>query len=108
MSRKIPDTSREANESNKSVRESQWQQIVKALQSLPDNEAIADSIAAFCPFDKVSVSRRLAEMEAGDLVIRTSKRGITAKGCKAIVWKLKTDPQPQTIHLHQQELFKTA
>jgi len=88
----IQQTSRLANEASKPHREINHDKILKALDKLPNNEGTADSIAAFTTLDKIEVSRRMSELFAKGLVFDTGRKGITAKGCKAILWRKQVVP----------------
>lgn len=97
-------TSIEANEASKPRREINHDRILKALERLPNSEGIADNIAAYTTLDKIEVSRRMSELEALGKVIDTKRKGITPKGCKAIIWRKVNEPK-QNI---QQSLFNAA
>ena len=89
----LPETSLAANKASKPNREYNYAKILKALDRLPNKEGIADDIAAYSTLDKIEVSRRMGEMVAKSMVYDTGRKGITAKGCKAIIWKLSQQPK---------------
>jgi hypothetical protein len=95
-------TSLAANTASKPNREYNYDRILKALDMLPNNEGIADNIAAYTTIDKIEVSRRMGELAAKGKVFDTGRKGITAKGCKAILWKLVKEP----VGNPQQSLFE--
>lgn len=85
-------TSLAANVASKPNREINQDRILKALDKLPNNEGIADSIASYTTIDKIEVSRRMSELEALGRVFNTGRKGITNKGCKAIIWRKVYEP----------------
>jgi hypothetical protein len=105
MKHEIPLTSRLANDASKPHRTTNYTIILQALNQLPNNEGIADAIAAFCSLDKVECSRRLTEMHRTGLVRDTGRKGITVKGCRAIIWR---KAQEETIPLQPNLFNQTA
>lgn len=97
-------TSLAANKASKPNRETNYDRILKALDRLPNREGVADTIAAYTTLDKIEVSRRMSEMAALNLVYDTGRKGITAKGCSAIIWKKVIEHTPNI----QQSLFNAA
>lgn len=85
-------TSIAANTASKPNREYNYNKILNALDKLPNNEGIADTIAAYTTIDKIEVSRRMGELAASGKVVNTGRKGITAKGCAAIIWRKVYDP----------------
>jgi len=81
VTKHIQPTSREANEASKPKRPTNHMKILQALEKLPNNEGIADRIAAYCSLDKIEVSRRMKELLKAGKVINTGRTGVTAKGC---------------------------
>jgi len=90
-----PQTSLAANVASKPHRDKNHTKILQALEKLPNNEGIADAIAAYCTLDKVEVSRRLSELEGQGKIFNTGRKGLTQKACKASIYKLIKEPQPQ-------------
>lgn len=79
-----PDTSHEAASSIKDLREGHFTKIYSAL--LGHSGLTAEGISDLISLDYVAVNRRLAEMERGGMVARTSERKRNRSGRKAIVW----------------------
>ena len=94
-------TSLLANEASKPQRENNYDKIIRALKQLPNNEGVADSIAAYSKLDKTEVSRRTNEMARLGMIHDTGRKGMTAKACKAIIWKLSVTQkqEPETLTL---------
>lgn len=89
-------TSRLANEASKPHRENNYDKIIRALKQLPNNEGVADAIAAYSKLDKTEVSRRTVEMCRLGLIHDTGRKGLTAKACKAIIYKLSKQEKQET------------
>jgi len=85
-------TSLEANVASKPNRETNHTKILEAMRKLPNREGTSDAIASYCTLDKIECSRRLGELVDKGLVVNTMRKGITAKGCKAYIWKLTEQP----------------
>lgn len=90
-----------ANNESKQRRPANHDKILAVLEKLPNNEAVADTIATYTTLDKVEVSRRMSELVALGKVIDTGRKGMTMKACKAIIWQLVKEPIPNI----QQTLF---
>jgi len=84
-------TSLAADKASKPHRRTNCQIILNVMGRLKNNEGVADTIAIYCPFDKTEVSRRMANLFAAGKIIDTGRKGITAKGCKAIIWRIAPD-----------------
>jgi len=87
-------TSIAANNASKPHRDRNYDLILKAMDRLPNSEGIADNIAAYTTLDKVEVSRRMSELESNGKVLNTGRKGLTAKGCRAIIWRKVYEPVP--------------
>lgn len=86
-------TSLAADKASKPRRQRHFDLILQAMEQLPGYEGTADAIAAFCPFDKTEVSRRMDRLLQDSKVINTGRRGWTNKKCTAIIWRLIKEPQ---------------
>lgn len=96
-----PRTSIAANEAVKPAKRERYNKILAVMQKLPKKEGVSDTIAAHLQYDKVEVGRRLSEMSELKMVVKTTRTGITAKGCKAAIWQVVETP----IETVQQTLF---